>query len=60
MEEQLLIARQARHADTTKTTLVPRLWRVVEMTTTDVGLATMTGCIENHRVNVYPTPAFSD
>jgi hypothetical protein len=60
MEEQLLIAGQARYAYTAKSALVERLWRIIEMPAAEVGLATVPGCVENHRVNVDPTAALSD
>lgn len=60
MEEQLLIAGQARYAHTAKSALVERLWRIVELPAAQAGLAAMSGRVEHHRVNVDPTPALSD
>jgi hypothetical protein len=59
MEEQLLIARQARYGHTGKSALVERLWRIVELPAAEVGLAAMSGRVEHHRVNVDPTAALS-
>jgi hypothetical protein len=60
MEEQLLIARQAGHANTVKRTAVEGFWRIVELPAAEVGLTAVTGWVENYRVNVYPTAALSD
>ena len=54
MEARLLIAGQARHAHTAKGALVEGSWRIVELLATEVGLAAMPGCIEDHRMNVDP------
>jgi hypothetical protein len=40
--------------------LVERLWRIVELSTADVGLAAVPGRIEDHWVNVDPPAALSD
>jgi hypothetical protein len=60
MEEQLLSAGQARHAHTTKRALVEGFWRIVELPPAQVGLAAVTGCVEDDRVNVDPTTPLSD
>jgi hypothetical protein len=60
MEEQLLIAGQAGHAHTAKRTEVEGFWRIVELPAAEVGLAAVTGRVENDRVNVDPTAALSD
>lgn len=60
MEEQLLIAGQARYGHTGKSALVERLRRIVELPAAEVGLAAVPGRVENHRVNVDPTAALRD
>jgi hypothetical protein len=60
MEEQLLIAGQARYADTAKSALAKRLWRIVELPAAEVDLTAVPGRIENHRMNVDPTATLSD
>jgi len=60
MEEQLLSAGQARHSHTTKRALVESFWRIVELPPAQVGLAAVTGCVEDDRVNVDPTTPLSD
>jgi hypothetical protein len=60
MEEQLLIAWQARHVHTARRALVERLWRIVELPAAKVGLEAIPGCVEDHGVNVDPTATISD
>ena len=60
MEEQLLIAGQARYAHTAESALVERSCRIVELPAAEVVLAAVPGRVENHRVNVDPTAALSD
>src|SRR5687768_2775747 len=60
MEEQLLIAGQARYAHAGKSALVERLLRIVELPAAEVGLAAVPGRVENHRVNVDPTATLGD
>jgi hypothetical protein len=60
MKAQLLIARQAGNANAAKRTQVEGVWRIVELTAAEVGLAAVPGCVENHWVNVDPTTALSD
>jgi hypothetical protein len=60
MEEQLLSAGQARHTHTAERALLEGFWRIVELPPAEVGLAAVTGCIEDDRVDVDPTAALSD
>src|SRR4029453_10431210 len=60
VEDQLLIAGQARHAHAAQNPEVERLCRIVKLPSAEVGLAAVPGCIENHRVNVDPASALSD
>ena len=60
MKAQLHIAGQARYAHAAKSALVERLGRIVELSTADIGLAAVTGRVENHRVNIDPTAALGD
>ena len=60
MEEQLLIAGQARYVHPAKSALAERPWRIVELPAAEVGLAAVPGRVENHWVNVDPTTALTD
>jgi hypothetical protein len=45
MSERIEFVRQFQAGEA----LVERLWRLVEMTAADIGLAAATGCVENHQ-----------